>query len=652
MKSKQSLDKNKFKKKKISISKILNEDFFFRNSGNIQMALSKDRLVKRNFKIKRAKSKINTGKKSLSFNLKQNSLLQDENDDNSINRNNKNIPFQLADILDKNKIKFEKVFQTYYRIKNNNNAFFSYWNYVQKINEKLKNKRQIIYRDGTNEYYNTFRKYDFSTRDQIELELQKKLTTNIFKSNPLIIGSNKEMFFHFLNEYKDKNIVFNEQNPTKYMKKLKDLLDYMQTELDYNVNELNIDMQAQNSKYIKEHKKKLEEEKIKKEEEQKKQDIIDIMESKKMIKQTKLALKSLNSDKNFFEDPYFFSNDNDVNINKNKKLSNTFYKKKSRNVLTPNKNDIMSKSTSNFFSEDKNGSNKYNINTIKFLKEKKNKFSKHFSSYLNRRIKKDNKLRKINSSQDTNFSSVFKNKYDKSYSKEISINRFSRNYNRKIINKSNTIDNIIINKKNNINNLPSIKKLPISQSLSSKNENIHKKSNLSSAITPKIESSSNNRSKNNDSSRISIIKSLLNESNNKNSNENKNLENLENHKSIKVYKSRRRYNLYELYDIVKRKKKLSKNNLKKISEFIKQRDIKFKKLKNPVNLLKDIKILSEGYDINKMARNIEDIERYEIKPVKNFKNINIEINNLDKNYISQICDFKAKNKRNDGEEEF
>ena len=82
-----------------------------------------------------------------------------------------------------------------------------------------------------------------------------------------------------------------------------------------------------------------------------------------------------------------------------------------------------------------------------------------------------------------------------------------------------------------------------------------------------------------------------------------------------------------------------------------KKENKYKKKKNTVNIIKDIQILSDGFDINKVCKNIENIPNNEIKQIKNFKKINVELNKLDKEYVRQICQFKALNERNDAEEE-
>jgi len=82
-----SIDKKLMKNKKINLYKVLNDEKFLRSTNAIQMALNKDRLVKRDFRIIRAKPKINTGKSSrknlsLSSKRKKGYYSMDENNDN------------------------------------------------------------------------------------------------------------------------------------------------------------------------------------------------------------------------------------------------------------------------------------------------------------------------------------------------------------------------------------------------------------------------------------------------------------------------------------------------------------------------------------------------------------------------------------------
>lgn len=648
-----SIDKKLMKNKKINLYKVLNDDKFLQSSNAIQMALNKDRLVKKDFRIVRAKPKINIGKssrKNLSISSKRKkelSSMEDNNDNNILYKNNKNIPFELADILDKNNIKFDKVCEVFNDIKDNNNMFSQHWDYVQKSIIKLKNKdnnKHISGEEENNEFYKTYKKYNFSTRDQIELELQKKLTTKLFKSNPLMIKNNIDMYFYYLSQYKDKSLVLNEQNPAKYLTKVKEFLDYIQEVLDYNnTDELNKEDEAQNNKYIINHQKKLEEEQIKCMEEQQKQDLIDTLESKEMIKQTKSSIRLLNNNTNFFEDPNYFSNKN---------LSATFYKNNTRNFLNTNKKKFMSKSSSDFFIGDKhNIYDKDKYKTIKILQDtKRNLSNKLFPSF---KINTKNKSKKINSSQDVkNISSLIKNINIESQPK-IKSNNFANNIEKyKSIEKSFTTKFNLQNKNQKF--LPTLKKIPIQHCFTPKNDNLlnQRKSNISSFLSHKVDNSSQNQSQNNnDSNPLSLRKSLLNDSINKKINESKKETPKENNLENRFSKKYKNENISELYDIAKSEKELKERDLEKIKNFLSKKENKYKKKKNTVNLIKNIQILSDGFDINKFSKNIENIPNNEIKQIKNFKKINKELNKLDKEYVRQICQFKALNERNDAEEE-
>ena len=109
----------------------------------------------------------------------------------------------------------------------------------------------------------------------------------------------------------------------------------------------------------------------------------------------------------------------------------------------------------------------------------------------------------------------------------------------------------------------------------------------------------------------------------------------------------------DLYDKLKDGKDINKNTLKHIYKYIYHKKLKKKNKKDTINLIKDVQLLSDGFDINKVTKSIEDIpskEIKQIKQIKNFKNINNELNILDKRYVKEICEFKARNQRNEGQE--
>ena len=97
---------------------------------------------------------------------------------------------------------------------------------------------------------------------------------------------------------------------------------------------------------------------------------------------------------------------------------------------------------------------------------------------------------------------------------------------------------------------------------------------------------------------------------------------------------------------------MDKNQLKKIQKFIyqKHKQLKNKKDKDTVHFIKEVQLLSDGFDINKVCRSIETFPTKGIKQIKNFKKVNGELNRLDRRYVKDICEFKARNQRNDAEE--
>ena len=664
-----STDKNKNKYKNISLSKILNSDLFFQSSGIIKLALNRNRLIDKDFGIKRAKPKIDIGKKNKikisPKNIKKALRLSkeaEEQNDNLTYFKKKEIPFELADIIENNQTKFEKVFDAFRNIKKKNDLFQSHWHYVQKSKEKSKNKeKNISFNNDMNkdEFYKNLKKYDFSSRDKIELELQKKLTEKLFKSNPLMIKNSNDMLFYYLNLAKKQDLNFKELNPTKYLNKVKEILDFMEIFVDSNIDKKNKDITMQNSNFLMKRQKKIMEENIKLKEEQKKQNIIDNKESKKMISKTKRTIRSLNKNKNYFENPNYFTNN----------MSSTFYNNTTK-FFTPNKMNKLSKSSSNFFIGDKNHFNKNNNifnDTIKFLQEKKLNLTKRLSSLLDSEANKYSLPDTINNKSNSDIISLYNKIYMKSNSKDNSLSRNRRKYklnNLKIIHKSNSLNsnsNFINNNKSIFNNaiLPSISisKTPYGQSLSRDD----RQSNLiNSNISPKKEKDKDKDKENysniptsknnNESNRPSIKKSIQNNSSQdvkiekeKDLKKNNSKPSYKNQKSIII--------ISDLYDKLKDGKNFNKNNLKHINKFINQKNLKNKNKKDTMNLIKDVQLLSDGFDINKVSKSIENIPNKEIKQIKNFKIINNELNNLDKKYVKEICEFKAKNQRNEGQEE-
>ena len=96
------------KKKKVNLSTMLNSEYLYPRSIQIQMALNQDRIVPRDYFIQKAKAKIKTGqRKKIS-----NSMSQDNKNDSSFEANRekdkKLIPYELDKIIEESIKKIRK----------------------------------------------------------------------------------------------------------------------------------------------------------------------------------------------------------------------------------------------------------------------------------------------------------------------------------------------------------------------------------------------------------------------------------------------------------------------------------------------------------------------------------------------------------------
>ena len=98
MKSKFSQTTKNFFPRKISFNNLLNSEYFFHRSGPIKLALNRDRLLKRNFYVTRARPLIDQGRKPKK---EENNNTEDSED---YRRDKSRIPADLNKIL----LKYEK----------------------------------------------------------------------------------------------------------------------------------------------------------------------------------------------------------------------------------------------------------------------------------------------------------------------------------------------------------------------------------------------------------------------------------------------------------------------------------------------------------------------------------------------------------------
>jgi len=679
-------------KNKINFTKILKNKSIFKNPSLIKQALSKGTISTKNYELKKLGKKIHLSKiESKSLELKE---------------GKREIPYELLNILEKREKKYNKINSLYQSLKKENDTFLSYWHYTKKIKEKLeklnKEENDSEKEEENEEYKKISKMYEFSNRDKIELDLQKNLSKNIFKSNPLIINNNNEMYFHFLketNKSQNKSVNFNEQNSSRYLIKVKDFLEYISILKDETIDDLNKKIKLSNCNYTQYQDKKIEEENMRLLEEQQKNEVKEISDSKRMIRYTKSLLNKLDKNKDYLEDPNYF----------------TFYRKYNIKALTPNRKSqhkLMNKSSrSDFFVGDRNHFlNKDKYDTMRILKLKKNNLSKQLSSLLNESNNK--KSKRIQKLRINNINPLFDKNNNESFSKDNNNSTFNMNfYQSKISNNyNNSTNSVFIQRYNNKKILPSIKsyfpynaftKSSISNSMQqpvlveeNKIENKNRDSvNLDNTIKElHLNLNDNNETDNNIDSNNSVSSMKNDEKENEDDYGNKNVDdtekNNENNKEIednnveennhenennleeennnekekndekeddkvndenkqKEESNKKIIIISDLYEQVKDMKKLNNENIKEIDTYIHQKDIEYKRSKNTVNLINDVQLVLDEFDINKIAKNFSDTKNKEYIKIKTFKKMDKKLKKLDKKYINDIIQFKVRNLKND-----
>ena len=677
MKIKQS-DKNNPQKIKINFTRILKDTSLFKDSSKIQYALRKGIISTKNYDTQRIRKKLNlkTSGHHSSIQLKS---------------EKRDLPLEIFNILEKSEKKSDKLNKSYRSLKRQNNQFISYWNYTKKILKKLELKKLAKNEQGKkdeNNYYKKIKKkFNFSERDKIEMDLEKKITQNIFKTNPLIMNNNNDMYLYCWNETEhspNKSINDSELKCSKYLNKTKDFLEYMEIKSDKSLDGYIQRKKLKESNYMKNHSRKMEEEKNKFYLEQKKSEKKEISQSKKMIKKTNKLLKKLDKNKNYLEDPNYF----------------TFNKKNNIKCITPYRNlgnkDMSKSARTDVFTDKKsNCINKDKYDKVEILKLKKNKLSKQLNSLTHEANNK--KSKKIKKLKMNNLISKYDKYYDELYSKEnnstTSINLFNSKISNSQINNS---TKTIFFKKSNSKALPSIKKyFPFYGFTNSSNSNsfifqpvtieenkiknsdiidtINKENIINNNISNEIDNSDNNII-NVDENNKNIIQEIHNENKtettiiNTNTNTNNNVHNEANKNSNEEIiisintsinndnekenekkeeeKNIQKIKISDLYDELKGLKKLNKKNLNEIETYIKEKNIEYKKKKNTINIIKDLKLVLDDIDINKIARDYFSFKCKENNKIKKFKKINTILKNLDVKYLKDLYRFKTKYGKN------
>ena len=271
--------------KKISFNGLLNSEYFFHRSGPLKLALNKDRILKRNYYVKRARPKLYEG---LPSRHSESNESEDSNISQELRRNKTKIPSDLNKIILKYGKKFLAQNEKFHEYKNNNDDFLGYWHSVNNANKKM---LKSFSNDGDKSRINYHSK-----------EIKKECE-DMFKTSPLLTGNRYiDIFFYYLNEfnrsYKDKNrYAYIKQKMIRFLEKLKDLLDFAEVMKDTDIDSITRDVKMKNSKY----REKVALENMKNRMKQRKENIKSIKESKRMIKNTAKTLISLEKNKNALE---------------------------------------------------------------------------------------------------------------------------------------------------------------------------------------------------------------------------------------------------------------------------------------------------------------------------------------------------------------
>ena len=632
----------KYNKRKISFSSMLNSEYFFQDSGIIQMALKKPEIIDKDFRIKRVKSTLTR--------LRQpkidDSLLKKQNEQNDSSfsdkeKDKKQIPIQLGKILDDNEQKFLHVSKKYNVLKDQNNKFLNYWHYIKNSS---KNKKQ-----NTKDYLHKkfFEKIEKHFVDLNSDQVQK-MTSKLFKSNPLLMYKNSsDMFFHFLselNEHKNdkKKLDYIMKKHSVFLEKLKEFIEYSKIKNDTSVDKIAKDIKLKNSDYLSNYhlKVKIEEQKLK--DKQDKQNINDISDSLKMIKATKKSIKAIEENKNFFEDPKYLMNNSANDFNKtgfNNFKSNFIFR--NFNQSAKNISNKMNSTASTGFNIVENEKNKQK------QKRYRNSVIGNMQNSLSMEIKKGGRKSVVN-----NIERVEKGVYERIISSKLVKNNKNEIKNKRKIEK--------INLKKKLSQRES-KSLEYIKNNRNKNEKLEKKfskdiNNLSS-INFRKEIPINNNFVNNKRKKFLRCNSVMKISKNSFLLDDKNDIKLSrifkddfqkkisrNNKSMMLEKDRE-YQLTNLYNIAKGKKKINEEDEKNIIDYFKMagKEINNKKLKS-IDLITRAKFVVNRLNIDKNTAKVlqQNISHKLADNLKLVKNINKKVNSLDSDFIKNIIFFQAK----------
>ena len=656
MKLKYSNPKKDIKKKRITFSAILNSEQFFHRSGIIQMALKNERVLAKDFHVKRARSKIDIGKKIKKENQEINEEKKNNYQESNKDNDKKDIPLELYFLLLEYKEKFLKEEEKFYSIKEYNDSVLSFWHYINKTNKKK--ERDILLKKY-------FPKFDKGSINLYSDAIQK-LSVNLFKSNPLLSTENfSEIFFHYLSEFKHNyndenkmNII--KQKIIKFLEKLRDFLEYVEIMQDKDYDSISRDIKLKNSRFIKEIGIRIKNELTKNKEKRNEKNIADIKNSTKMINETKNTLNALEENKNIFEDnkgfdPLFSNNFTFNTLKINKSTRNNYINNlKINNIKTALSSSLKK---SRFFSPNKTGRMSSTTSTGFLLSDKKIYKLNHVENdKKNSAIIIDNDDALENQKSLDEVKVIDTPKYSKI---KTNLKRSSRRYSSPFVDMQ--VKNNLINvlKKNNIlKNDANNNEFDLSGSFendkyknriyqsSSKLIKVKKQKNRVSLFSP-INNKDSLQKSNYISKKSSISpreesKKIVSYFNIKNKNRNGNgLFNMKKSFNYDKFKDP----LILLYDNIKKKQQIKKADIERIKKYFKLKGKNFNLNFNSIDIIKKAKFITNQMDIERKTKRVFQpyLTYKQIQKLDDVTQINNKVHKLHIDYMNHIFDFKSKN---------
>ena len=221
-------------KPKRKLKKILDDDLFFKRSLILKMALNKNIKINTNYRIERIKTEKNI------LNSKKN----DNTDDSFENKRyeeiqrKKNLLIELENILENNARKTEKFVESFKDLKEENHKFITGYDDIKiPVEERIKKfiiNTMKLFQDNDIEinFMSKSKKKNINNNlkesnldDLNDLWAQNRAAVKLFKQCPLTLKDEKDIYFYYISNYLGEKLNVNEHKYIKYMNQIKDYLD-------------------------------------------------------------------------------------------------------------------------------------------------------------------------------------------------------------------------------------------------------------------------------------------------------------------------------------------------------------------------------------------------------------------------------------------